>query len=486
MLKILLDTNLLIYREEHAVIDEKVLKLTKILYDSNRFRMVIHPLTIEDLRHIKNEKERKIFLNKIKIYEKLDKPPKATSKFNNNVGCSKIPNDIIDNNILYVVYKNCVHYLITNDNKLKKKAKKINLDDRVLNIDQAIELFNNEESKETRTPAFIKIDYLYNIELNDSFFNSLRLDYKDFDEWYITKSRNGKKAYVSYDENGKIGSFLMLKIEDENENYSKFKIPFEKNKRLKISTFKVANTGNKIGEAYIKIILEEAKLNNLNEIYVTVFKKQKELIHLFEEYGFNYKTTKMTERGDSTLEEEFVYVKHMDDDTYPNFDWKNRNVFIVPIRQKYHEMLFPESENKLQLSFGDIKGINSYSNSIKKAYICKSPSKQILNGDILLFYASEQKKAITTIGIVDNVFSNFNSPEELFNMARKRTVYTLEEIKENYSITSKLILFKYYKILDMPITYRELIEKGILKSAPMSIVKIDSENLKEKIRKIIN
>ena len=49
MLKILLDTNLLIYREEHAVIDEKVLKLTKILYDSNRFRIVVHPLTIEDL-----------------------------------------------------------------------------------------------------------------------------------------------------------------------------------------------------------------------------------------------------------------------------------------------------------------------------------------------------------------------------------------------------------------------------------------------------
>lgn len=483
MLKILLDTNLLIYREDHAIMDEKVLELTKILYDSNRFKIVIHPLTIEDLSHIKDDKEREIILNKVKIYEKLDNPPKATSDFNNNVGCSKIPNDEIDNNILYSVYKDCVHYLITNDNKLKNKAKKINIDDKVLNIDEAINLFKVEEEKEVRTPAFIQLSNLYNIDLENNFFDSLRDDYNGFDKWYKNKSKDGKKAYVSYDENGKIGSFLMLKVEDENEDYSKFKIPFEKGKRLKISTFKVANTGNKIGETYIKIILEEAKKYNLNEIYVTVFKKQQALINLFEEYGFRFKTTKTTQKGDLSYEEELVYVKRMDDETYPNFEWDNRNVFIVPIKQKYHEMLFPESEIISQISIGDIKGINSYSNSIKKAYICKSPTKQILNGDILLFYASEQKKKITTIGIVDDVFSNFSSPEELFNMARKRTVYTLEEIKENYDNSSKLLLFKYYKTLDKPISYKELVENNILNAPPFSIVKIEGEKIKTILNK---
>ncbi len=33
MVKILLDTNLLIYREDHSVVNDKVLELTKILYD---------------------------------------------------------------------------------------------------------------------------------------------------------------------------------------------------------------------------------------------------------------------------------------------------------------------------------------------------------------------------------------------------------------------------------------------------------------------
>lgn len=48
MIKILLDTNLLIYREEHSIIDDKVLELTKILYDSNKYKIVVHPMTIED------------------------------------------------------------------------------------------------------------------------------------------------------------------------------------------------------------------------------------------------------------------------------------------------------------------------------------------------------------------------------------------------------------------------------------------------------
>lgn len=132
MIKILLDTNLLIYRENHSVIDENIQKLTRILYDSNKYRIVVHPMTIEDLNNIKDQNEREIYLSKVKVYEIIDRPPKVTEEFNNNVGCSKIPNDLIDNNLLYAVYRNCVDYFITNDKKLKNKAKKLNLIDKVI------------------------------------------------------------------------------------------------------------------------------------------------------------------------------------------------------------------------------------------------------------------------------------------------------------------------------------------------------------------
>lgn len=480
MIKILLDTNLLIYREDHTVINDKILELTRILYDSNKYKIVVHPMTIQDLSHIKNSDERAIFYSKVKVYEIIERPPKASDEFNKLVGCSKLPNDLIDNNLLYAVYRNCVNYLITNDTKLKNKAKKISLSDRVLGIEDAINLFKPLEEKEIRTPAFINYEYLYNVEIEDNFFDSLKADYKGFENWYKKKSLEGKKAYITRYSNNEISSFLMLKVEDEKEDYSNFKEPFKKDVRLKITTFKVANTGNKIGESYIKIIVREALKNKVNEIYVTVFEKQEALIKLFSEYGFIQKTTKMTEKADGSFEEELVLVKSMNDHTYPNFDWTNRITFIVPIHQQYHGMLFPESETSAQLSFGDLEGVNTYSNTIKKAYICKAPTQQIKPGDVLLFYASEIKRSITTIGIVDNVFSNFATPKDLYAMAIKRTVYSFEEIESNFASNSKLILFKYYRTLKKPITYNDLIKTKLLKSAPISIVRVDS-NLAQKL-----
>ena len=163
MIKILLDTNMLIYREDHSVVDNNVLELTKILYDSNRYRIVIHPMTFDDVNNIKNKEEKKIIYSKLQIYNIIDKPPQATTDFNLLVGCSKIPNDLIDNNLLYAVYKDCVSYLITNDKKLRNKAQKIGIADRVLGIEEAISKFKPLEEKEIRTPAFILHEYLYNI-----------------------------------------------------------------------------------------------------------------------------------------------------------------------------------------------------------------------------------------------------------------------------------------------------------------------------------
>lgn len=95
-----------------------------------------------------------------------------------------MPNDLIDNSLLYAVYKDCVSYLITNDKKSRNKAKKISIENRVLSTQEAIKLFNPREEKVIRIPAFIQFEYLYNIELDDVFFDSLKNDYKGFEKWY--------------------------------------------------------------------------------------------------------------------------------------------------------------------------------------------------------------------------------------------------------------------------------------------------------------
>lgn len=65
MEKILLDTNLLIYKKDHKIVNKKILKLTKILYDSNNYKLVIHPMSIEELDHMKNQYDKEVIISRI-------------------------------------------------------------------------------------------------------------------------------------------------------------------------------------------------------------------------------------------------------------------------------------------------------------------------------------------------------------------------------------------------------------------------------------
>ena len=173
--RILLDTNMLIYLLDNEVLDDKVAKITKSLYDSDKYSIVVHPKTLTETDKIKNEKKKSIFKSKLNVYNIIDNPPRITDEFNNLVGI-KNENDKIDNEMLYAVYKNCVTFLITNDKELVKKGKKLNLGKRVLSIDDAIEIFKEDEKVIIQTPVFIKQEYLYNLNLEDEFFTSLIMD----------------------------------------------------------------------------------------------------------------------------------------------------------------------------------------------------------------------------------------------------------------------------------------------------------------------
>jgi len=60
--RILLDTNMLIYLLDNEVLDDKVAKITKSLYDSDKYSIVVHPKTLTETDKIKNEKK-SLYLN---------------------------------------------------------------------------------------------------------------------------------------------------------------------------------------------------------------------------------------------------------------------------------------------------------------------------------------------------------------------------------------------------------------------------------------
>lgn len=379
--KILLDTNMMIYLLDDHILDEKISKLTKLLYDSDKYIIAVHPNTIIEARKIKDENKKDIFISKLGVYKIIDNPPRATEDFNKQLGY-KNENDLIDNEMLYTVVRNCVSYFITNDKRLLKKAELLGLNERVLSIDDAINKFKQEEKVIVETPVFIKKEFLYNMDLNDDFFTTLRLDYKGFDTWFIKKQRNEEMAYVTLTTDNKVTSFLMLKEEDETEDYSAFEKPFTPAKRIKVSTFKVSDTGKKIGECFIKIMVNEAMQKNIEEIYVTTFEKQESLIYLLKQYGFDLFTHKNTLKSDGTIEREAIYVKSLKDKSqYPYIQIKNQGIFVFPVIPKYHKLLFEDAEGSYQISIDDTQGKNTSANAIKKAFISNAKIKKIKPGD---------------------------------------------------------------------------------------------------------
>lgn len=482
MIKILLDTNMFIYLEDNKIIEDKVLELTKRLYDSTNYKIVIHPDTKKEIDRFKDDDQKIIFKSKIAVYREIQNPPRATDAFNKMVGC-KNSHDIVDNNLLFAVQRNCVNFLITNDFDLKKKSKIVKLDSKVLTIDEALDTFKNIEEPVIKKPPFIVKEYLYNIDLDDPFFDSLKEDYKTFEKWFIKKREEEATAYIT--KNGdNVGSFLMLKTEDEKEDYSKMEKPLEPKKRLKVSTMKVSDTGKRIGETFIKLMVASAIEKNLDEIYITAFKKQHQLIDMIVDYGFKKYTYQWTEKRDGSFEKEYIYIKNAKpiEEYYPFISLHDKKFFLVPIQEEFHNILFQESEKSYQMSFDDINGLNTASNSLRKAYLCDSHIKKIKPGSVLLFYSSGVKKAITSIGVVDAVFNKFDDFEEMIKLVRKRTAYDENSLKNNFKKDKLVILFKLYYSLPNYVSFEFLKGNNIITGPIQTISEIDID----KFNKILN
>jgi len=269
-MRVLIDTNILIYREDYHELDARIQRLFSILEQIGA-EVFIHPRTIEEINHDSDEKRKKIIDSKIGAYSQIESPPDYTEdkSYIERLGKPKNSHDDVDYSILFAVYKNAVGYLITEDKRIIKSAEKINIEDRVFRIDEAIGFYYELIIKQGRAlvPS-IKDEYLYNIDIDDPIFDSLKSDYPGFESWIKRKAREGRKCLVHYREKDKIGAILMLKIEEEAFGIDP---PLPSKRRVKICTLKVSSTGNKIGELFLKCAIDMAILNNIDEIYLTIF-----------------------------------------------------------------------------------------------------------------------------------------------------------------------------------------------------------------------
>ncbi len=479
-MKALLDTNIIIHRETSRITNENIGMLFFWL-DKLKYQKYVHPITVEEIQRHNDERVVKTIGVKLQSYHLM----KVTAPLHGDVlkvsdDIDSTGNDKNDTILLNEVYQKRVDFLITEDKKIHKKAKNLGISDFVFYIEKFIEKVVNEnpELVDYKTLS-VKKTYFGAIDLQSTFFDSFRGDYQGFDEWFNQKSE--EIAYVcSYE--GEINSFLFVKNEGKDENYSDITPPLPPKKRLKIGTFKVTANGFNLGERFLKIIFDNAMAQKVEEIYVTIFDKrdeQKRLIELMEEWGFKYWGMKQTPTG-----VENVYVrlfKKPADKNNPRLTFpflsNEVKVFMVPIYPEYHTELFPDSILQTESPIDFIEN-QPHRNAIHKVYISHSYERNLNTGDLILFYRTGgvHKSVVTTIGIVESIKTPSNF-DELKTICRKRTALTevqLAEYWDRYNSKPFVVDFLYAYSLPNPfkVNLKRLIELGVLDKAPRGFQEI--------------
>jgi predicted nucleic acid-binding protein len=474
-MKALLDTNIIIHRETPHVRNLSIGTLFKWL-DKAKYTKCIHKVTIDELNKNSNIETRNSFNAKIQSYEILQMVAPMKQEvidISNEIDVTE--NDKNDTVLLNEVFSNRVDILVSEDKKIHLKAQRLNIEDKIYTIDSFLEMVVSEfpDLIDYKVLA-VKQEYFGNINLSDTFFDSLKEDYSGFEKWFNRKAE--EKAYITYNK-GNILSFLYLKTENIDENYADISPVFIPKKRLKIGTFKVVSNGVRLGERFLKIIFDNAVINDVEEIYVTIFdrtEEQKRLISLMEEWGFQRFGTK----GKNC---ELVYVR----DFSKRFDVANpkktfpfiplyTNIFLIPIYPKYHTELLPDSFLRTESPDNFVEN-EPHRNAISKIYISRSVQRNIERGDVLVFYrtAPQDRSAyyhsvITTIGVVEDKIENIPNEHEFILKARKRSIFTDEYLKEfwNYKPNYRPFLIRFLSTYSFQLGNRlnrkQLLDLGII------------------------
>ena len=318
----------------------------------------------------------------------------------------------------------------------------------------ADELKNKIRNNQERRPMDLQVQRFSDIDLNDSFFDSLRASYPEFNEWYNKKAAVGATAYCYYVDN-ELKDFLYLKIEEEELSDLTPALPAKK--RLKVGTFKVDNEDRHTtrGERFMKKIMDKAIAEDVDEIYVTMFPTEElqGLIRMFEKFGFSHIADKPHEGGNA----EYVLIKdmttHVDDFKldYPFVKKASSNKYVLSIVPEFHTHLFPDSILKNEKKYDLIQDV-SETNSIYKIYLCwMQGTRNLKAGDKLIIYrtSDEEGKAYyrsvcTSVCTVCEVktYRDFENEEEFIKYTNRYSVFKEHELRRWYKYKNNFIVIK--------------------------------------------
>lgn len=484
---VLLDTNIFIKRESSDNVSFEINNLFK-WFDKKHVKKYLHKNTVQELNTHKDDKVKNAMLTKVSSYDILPSFSSEKDDYFEYVisQYSQDANSKIDNALLLEVYNDNVGVLLTDDGAILKKAKDLFIRDKVITSAELLEYFEKAYPKNIEYKMLaVQLKRFDEVDINSSFFDTLREDYegKKFDDWF--KKKGNEKAYVFEDNENHLKGFLYLKIEDENENYSDIEPILTPKRRLKVGTFKIERTGFRLGERFLKIIFENAVKWEVDEVYVTLFEsKRQEVVALkgiMEQWGF-------VKHGYKKSNGEMVLVKDMKqykDNETPKFNYpilkQNKNHYFLPIYAKYHTDLFPDNILKNEdMHLYEDKLAHRY--AIEKIYLTGAYNIKAKAGDILLIYRMGEglyknySSVVTGMAIVQEVVKTKNV-EECISICKDRSIFKEEEIRNIYRDRPTVLKVLDYKPFTHKVTLNELRNYDIVDkySGPRSFTFIHQE-----------
>lgn len=301
--------------------------------------------------------------------------------------------------------------------------------------------------------TLLEIKKFSSISLADPFFDSLKKDYKGFEDWFKGKANKDDSAFVLYDKNNNLQGFLYLK--DESEEIDETIVPpMKKKKRLKVGTFKIDAHSTLLGERFIKKIMDKGIYEGYEEAYVTVFPQQDKLIWLLKTYGFKEYGTKGDEQ---VLVKDFTTCEGDLLKDYPLIQTKGKRKFLLSIYPLFHTPLFSDSilKNEVRNSEDLVKDV-SFSNSIHKIYICFMPkTANLRKGDLLAIYRTNDgmglaryRSVVTSICQVEEVKTkvDFTSIEDYLHYCSSYSIFTMDDLRMWYRKDSLVVIKMTYNV----------------------------------------
>ncbi len=234
-MRALLDTNIVIHREAPVAVDEDIGVLFGWL-DRLGYTKCVHPVTVEELDGHGDPRSRRSLDIKLRAYDVIQ----ARARLHPDVERLSLVVDVNENDrndtlLVNEVYQKRVDLLISEDVGVALKAQKLGIAHNVFDIESFLEKVWAENPELADYPVLaVRKARFGDIDLVDTFFDSLREDYPGFDEW-----ANGKSEEPVYlcETGGRLSALLYLKREGETEPYSDIDPPFAPKRRLKIGTF---------------------------------------------------------------------------------------------------------------------------------------------------------------------------------------------------------------------------------------------------------